>query len=199
VTSTPLQEDRVRAARAITDGLEPRNVILTVSLLIGAAQDNMLAGPAWAAHAIVFAALIPMAYIKYGIRSGLWGDRHVKQRERRLRLIPVIMASVGAGLAIMLLFGAPRQMTALVVAMLAAITAILPITAFWKISVHTATASGAIAVLAVGVSAWWLAAFPIVAVIGWSRVALRDHTIGQVVAGTALGTIVASGVFGLLT
>jgi membrane-associated phospholipid phosphatase len=198
VTSLPLQDDRHRAARAVTDGLEPKNVILAVSLLFGAAQDNVLAGLAWAAHAVVFAALIPTAYIKYGIRSGLWGDRHVHQRERRMLLIPVIMASVATGIAAMLLLGAPRQMIALVVAMLATISAILPITAFWKISVHTSAASGAVAVLAVGVSAWCWAAFPLVAVIGWSRVALRDHTPGQVVAGAALGAPVAGAAFAFL-
>jgi membrane-associated phospholipid phosphatase len=98
----------------------------------------------------------------------------------------------------MLLLGAPRQMIALVVAMLATISAILPITAFWKISVHTSAASGAVAVLAVGVSAWCWAAFPLVAVIGWSRVALRDHTPGQVVAGAALGAPVAGAAFAFL-
>lgn len=187
-----------RTARAVTDGLEPKNVILAVCLVLGAAQDDMLVGLAWALHAIVFAAVIPVAYIKYGIRSGRWQDRHVGQRERRLHLIPVIMASLGVAIAAMVFFDAPAQMTALVVAMLATLGAILPVTAFWKISVHTSVAAGAIAILAVGASHWWAAAAPLVALIGWSRVALRDHTVGQVVAGTALGALVAGGIFGWL-
>jgi membrane-associated phospholipid phosphatase len=197
VTTIPATENR--AARAATDGMEPKNVILAVCLVLGAAQDDTLAGLAWALHAIVFAAVIPMAYIKYGIRSGRWQDRHVGQRDRRMHLIPVIMGSVGIGITAMLLLDAPAQMTALVVAMLATLGAILPVTAFWKISVHTSVSAGAIAILAVGVSPWWAAAFPLVAVIGWSRVALRDHTLGQVVAGTVLGTLVAGGVFAWLT
>lgn len=188
-----------RAARAVTDGLEPKNVILAVCLVLGAAQDDMLVGLAWAVHAIVFAAVIPMAYIKYGIRSGRWQDRHVGQRERRLHLIPVIMASVGVAIAAMVFLDAPAQMTALVVAMLATLGAILPVTAFWKISVHTSVSAGAIAMLAVGVSAWWAVLAPLVAVIGWSRVVLRDHTLGQVVAGAVLGAFVAGGAFAWLS
>ncbi|MFI1563907.1 phosphatase PAP2 family protein [Streptomyces sp. NPDC020490] len=193
MTTIPATENRT--ARAVTDGLEPKNVILAVCLVLGAAQNDMLVGLAWAVHAIVFAAVIPMAYIKYGIRSGRWQDRHVGQRERRLHLIPVIMASVGIAIAAMVIWDAPAQMTALVVAMLATLGAILPVTAFWKISVHTSVAAGAIAILAVGVSPVWALAFPLVALIGWSRVALRDHTFGQVVAGTVLGALVAGAVF----
>jgi membrane-associated phospholipid phosphatase len=193
VTTIPAVENR--AARAVTDGLEPKNVILALCLTLGAAQDNMLVGLAWAVHAVVFAAVIPMAYIKYGIRSGRWQDRHVGQRERRLHLLPVIIASVGIAVAAMQFLDAPAQMTALVVAMLATLGAILPVTAFWKISVHTSVSAGALAILAVGVSPWWAAASPLVVLIGWSRVALRDHTLGQVMAGTVLGAVVAGGVF----
>lgn len=196
-TTIPAVENRT--ARAVTDGLEPKNVILAVCLLLGAAQDSMLTGLAWAAHAIVFAAVIPVAYIKYGIRVGRWADRHVGQRERRMHLIPVIMASVGIAITAMVLLDAPRQMTALVVAMLATLGAILPVTAFWKISVHTSVSAGAVAILAAGISPWWAAAFPLVVLIGWSRVALRDHTLSQVAAGTALGALVASAVFIWLT
>lgn len=190
---------RHRAARAVTDGLEPKNVILAVCLVVGAAQDDMLAGLAWALHVIVFAAVLPMAYIKYGIRVGRWQDRHVGQRERRLHLIPVIMASVGIALTAMVLLDAPAQMTALVVAMLATLLAILAVTTVWKISVHTSVAAGALAMPAIGLSPWWAAACPLIALIAWSRVALRDHTLGQVLAGTALGTVVAGTVFTYLT
>ncbi|MFD5702825.1 hypothetical protein [Streptomyces lasiicapitis] len=86
----------------MADGLDPKNVIIAVSLLTGFAQPDPLTGLAWAGEAIVFAALIPITYIKYGIKSGKWADRHVGNRRRRLLLIPVIMASVGAGIAGML-------------------------------------------------------------------------------------------------
>ncbi|WP_257004191.1 hypothetical protein [Streptomyces sp. SA15] len=195
-TASPSTENAL--ARRITDGMEPRNVIVLVSLGVGLAQHKPLAGLAWALEAIVFAAVIPMAYIKYGMRRGMWADRHIGQRQRRMLLIPVIMASVATGIGLMIWFDAPKAMVALVVAMLATLAVLLPVTAFWKISVHTAVAGGALAMLAL---AWgplvWIA-YPIVAVIAWSRISLRDHTLGQTLAGAAAGTVTAGLVFAAL-
>ncbi|MFN1193280.1 hypothetical protein ACK03K_34015 [[Kitasatospora] papulosa] len=190
-----------RAARLITDGMEPRNVIILVSLGVGLAQNNPLTGALWALEAIVFAAAIPMAYIKWGMRTGMWADRHIGQVQRRKFLIPVIMASVAAGIGGMLIFDAPRAMLALVLAMLATLAVLLVPTALWKwkISVHTAVAGGALAMLALtwGPLVW--AAYPAVAVIAWSRISLRDHTLAQTIAGAAAGTTTAGLVFAVLT
>ncbi|MCD9903211.1 hypothetical protein LUR56_31160 [Streptomyces sp. MT29] len=136
-----------------------------------------------------------MAYIKYGMRKGMWADRHVGQRQRRLLLIPVIMASVATGIGGMLWLNAPDQMLALVAAMLATLAVLLPITALWKISVHTAVAAGALAILAAtyGPALW--AAAPLIAAIAWSRIELRDHTLAQTIAGAAAGAATAALVF----
>ncbi|MFD7501552.1 hypothetical protein [Streptomyces sp. NPDC059850] len=194
-----LQENR--AARLITDGMEPRNVIILVSCGVGLAQGSPLTGLLWALEAILFAAAIPMAYIKYGMRTGMWADRHIGQVQRRKLLIPVIMGSVATGIGGMFVFDAPRAMIALVVAMLATLAVLLAPTAVWKwkISVHTAVAGGALAMLALtwGPLVW--CAYPLVAVIAWSRISLRDHTLAQTIAGAAAGTITAGLVFAAIT
>ncbi|MFD5887283.1 hypothetical protein ACFWHQ_15100 [Streptomyces sp. NPDC060334] len=186
------------AARRITNGLDPKFTILAVCLIMGTAQSNHWTGLGWAVHVIVFAALIPTLYIRYGVNTGKWDDRYVGQRERRVRLIPVIMASVAAGITLMIIMDAPQEMLALIVAMLVTLAAILPITKFWKISVHTAVASGALAMLIIGLSPWWALGYILLPVIAWSRVTLRDHTWGQVTAGTGLGAMVAGATFALL-
>ncbi|WP_243869531.1 hypothetical protein [Streptomyces liangshanensis] len=190
-----------RAARLVTEGMEPRNVIILVSLGVGLAQHDALAGVLWAVEAIVFAAVIPMAYIKYGMRTGKWADRHVGQVQRRKLLIPVIMASVATGIAGMLVFHAPRAMVALVFAMLATLAVLQVPTAVWtwKISVHTAVAGGALAILALTWNPYVWFASPLVAVIAWSRISLRDHTLAQTLAGAAAGIISAGLVFAALT
>ncbi|MEU2831857.1 phosphatase PAP2 family protein [Streptomyces lavendulae] len=42
---------------------------------------------------------------------------------------------------------------------------------------------------------WILAGYVLLALVGWSRVRLRDHTPAQATAGTALGAAVAGPVF----
>nr|WP_241265466.1 hypothetical protein [Streptomyces boncukensis] len=189
------ESGKTTAARRITDWLDPKNVIIAVSVLTGLAQDNALTGLAWSLEAVLFAAVIPIVYITYGIRKGQWADRHVGQRQRRLLLIPVIMTSVGAGIGGMLWLDAPRPMLALVAAMLATLAVLLPVTAFWKISVHCAVSAGAVAMLAITYGALvWLAVLVVVA-IAWSRVELRAHTLAQTMAGALAGAVVAGLVF----
>ncbi|MCQ4043231.1 hypothetical protein ACFOSC_20275 [Streptantibioticus rubrisoli] len=193
---TLLTETESRPARLVTDGLEPKNWIIAVSLLIGWHADR-LAGVGWGVFAAVFAGGIPTLWIKFGQRKGYWGDRHARRRQDRLILIPGVVVSVVLGIALMALLGAPREMLALVAAMLTTLLAILAITTVWKISVHTAVSAGSVIMLALAYGPWLLALFALVPVIGWSRVALRDHTLAQVTAGTALGATVAGVVFGV--
>ncbi|MFF1870876.1 phosphatase PAP2 family protein [Streptomyces sp. CB03911] len=177
-------------ARRVTDGVEPKNVIIAVLPLVGVLRYGWT-GLGWALFAALFAAVIPTWFIRRGMRKGQWEDRHVGRRQRRLVVIPFIMLSVLTSFAVMLWTGAPTDMTAMVLAMFAALVPIMVITVWWKISIHTAVASGAVACLAIALGPWWLVLYPLVVVIGWSRVVLRDHTRAQTVAGALVGALSA--------
>ncbi|WP_329498600.1 hypothetical protein [Kitasatospora herbaricolor] len=177
-------------ARRVTDGVEPKNVIIAVLPLVGVLRYGWT-GLGWALFAALFAAVIPTWFIRRGMRKGQWEDRHVGRRQRRLVVIPFIMLSVLTSFAVMLWTGAPSDMTAMVLAMFAALVPIMVITVWWKVSVHTAVASGAVVCLAVALGPWWLLLYPLVVVIGWSRVVLRDHTRAQTVVGALVGALSA--------
>ena len=185
----PVPDLRSRWARRITDNADPKNVILVVVPVLSVVKDGLL-GLAWAAFAVVFAAVIPTLFIR---KRG--GDRHVGDRRRRVLVIPFIMTSVLVCLAVMVLAHAPRDLVAMVVAMFATLVPILVITAWWKVSVHTAVSGGAVAILALVLGVWWLLGYLLVAVIAWSRVVLRDHTLAQTLVGTAVGTLTAGATF----
>jgi membrane-associated phospholipid phosphatase len=108
------------------------------------------------------------------------------------------IASFLAGLAILVALEAPRQLVALVVAMLAGLAATLVVTLWWKLSMHVAAVSGTVAILALTFGPALTMAVPLVAVVAWSRVRLGDHTAAQTVAGAALGGLVGSTVFIML-
>ncbi|MBY8842040.1 hypothetical protein [Streptomyces sp. SP2-10] len=82
--------------------------------------------------------------------------------------------------------------------MLATLAALALVTLAWKISVHQAVSAGAVIMLAQTYGSWALCGYALVAVVGWSRIELRDHTTGQVIAGTILGSAVAAVVFAAL-
>ncbi|MER6913917.1 phosphatase PAP2 family protein [Streptomyces sp. NPDC000594] len=198
-----------RAARLITDGLDPKTWIIADTLLIGWHADGVT-GIGWGLLGCLFAAVIPVLFIKYGIRRGRWADRHLGQKRQRIAVMIFILSSVAIGIGLMAAFGAPRTMIALIAAMLATLAVLLAVTAgsgeqeessrTWKrkISVHAAVASGSVAMLALAYGPWALLAYGLVALVGWSRVELKDHTVGQVLAGTATGAATAGSVFWLL-
>ncbi|MFJ2175955.1 phosphatase PAP2 family protein [Streptomyces sp. NPDC087851] len=192
--TTDIQPAESALARRITDWLEPKNWIIAVTLLIGWHTAQWV-GMAWGAVGALFAAVIPITFIKYGMRKGHWGDRHVGAKPARLIVMAVILLSVTAGILLMIIAGAPRTMTALIASMLITLAILALITVAWKISVHQAVSAGACAMLVQTYGAWMALGFLLVLIVGWSRIELRDHTRNQVVAGTVLGTTVAAAVF----
>ncbi|MCP3819673.1 hypothetical protein NLX86_16675 [Streptomyces sp. A3M-1-3] len=186
-----------RAARLVTDGLEPKNWIIALTLLVGWQVDG-LAGIGWGLFGATFAAVIPVLFIKFGIRRGTWADRHLGVKQQRLVVMVFIIASVLTGTLLMTLLGAPLAMVALIAAMVTTLVVLMVITTAWKVSVHAAVSSGSVIILALTYGPWLLALYPVVALVGWSRIALKDHTPAQVVAGTALGALVAGLTFALL-
>lgn len=197
MTATLTQPTGSRSARLITDGLDPKTWIIADTLLIGWHTAGF-SGIGWGLLGCLFAAVIPLAFIKYGIRRGRWADRHVGQRRQRITVMVFIIGSVATGILLMALLGSPRTMIALIAAMLVTLAALLAVTPVWKISVHAAVSSGSVAMLALTYGPWLLLAYPLVALVGWSRVELKDHTLAQVLAGTAVGAAVAATTFALV-
>lgn len=185
-----------RPARRITDWLEPKNWIIAVTLLVGWHTAGWT-GVGWGVVGAFFAAIVPLAFIKYGLRKGYVGDRHVGARPARLVVMGLALLSVAAGIVLMAAADAPRTMIALIVTMLVSLTILVLITFAWKISVHQAVSAGACAILIQTYGPWMALGFFLVVIVGWSRIELRDHTRNQVIAGTILGTVLAAAVFQL--
>jgi membrane-associated phospholipid phosphatase len=92
-------------------------------------------------------------------------------------------------------FEAPRQLVALVIAMLTGLTVTAVITNYWKISLHTAVTAGTATILTIVYGPVALAGWAVVTATGWSRIHLREHTPAQVIAGGIVGAVVAAAVF----
>ena len=186
-----VRQERRSAASLVTYLLEPKNwLIVTVTLIGGHAGG--LAGAGWGLLAAFFVAVLPTAFIDYGIRRGRWDDRNVGARRPRLVVLAFITASVATGLILLLVLGAPRILTGYLAFMLASVAALAGITLVWKISIHCAVASGSVAILAFTYGPLVLGGYLLVGLLGWSRVTLGDHTTAQAVAGTVLGAVAAA-------
>jgi len=140
----------------------------------------------WAGFYMVLSILVPLGYVVWLLRRGRITDLDVQLREQRAR--PMIVTIVCTALTgfVLALGHAPNPMIVVTGLFCLQMVTILVITLRWKISMHTATAAGVAALITplVGTLLPLLIGVPI---ISWSRVRLRRHTLGQAVAGVALG------------
>lgn len=186
----PPQTQSARIAKLVTDILSPAVLVAGVLLAV-AWNSSPNAGQAlkWGLIAAASASLLPITYIVRGVRRGQWTDTHVSVREQRTLPLLVCLFSTAAGTACLALAGAPRELLALIASMVAALAVAAPITllAHWKISIHALVAAGTAIALTVLISPYFVAAWPVAVLVGWSRIRLQDHTLAQVLAGAATG------------
>jgi membrane-associated phospholipid phosphatase len=178
------------AAEWVSYLLEPKNWIIATTVAVGWHAAG-LRGLAWGAVAAVFAGVLPTLFIDRGIRDGRWADRNVGAKRPRLIVLAFIIASVAVGLVLMVGLGAPTELSGYFGCMLGSIAVLAAITTVWKISIHCAVASGSVTILALLFGPWLVPAYLLVALTGWSRVAVKDHTTAQVIAGSVLGAVAA--------
>jgi membrane-associated phospholipid phosphatase len=189
---------RLRVARLVGELLSPPPILAVLALVV--AWDS---GPTpamailWGAVAALFASVLPYALILRGVRRGRLTDRNISLREQRVRFGVVAIASILTGLAVLVAFDAPAALVALLASIAVGVACGWMITLWWKISVHAAIAAGAATVLLIVLGPALLVAWPLVALIAWSRVQVGDHTPAQVLAGIALGIVVNATIFPL--
>lgn len=190
---------RQRLARLVTELLAPAPTVAMLLVVVAwhsaAAASEALQ---WALLSVLFAALLPFLYILRGVRRKRLTDIHVYRREQRPRVLSIGIGSVIVGFALLTVLGAPRDLIALVGAMAVGLATSTLVTLFWKVSVHTAVNSGAVTILVLVFGEGLLIVTPLVALVGWARVEVEDHSPAQVVVGAALGAAVAAGIFPLL-
>jgi membrane-associated phospholipid phosphatase len=190
---------RLRVARLVGELLSPPPILVALALVVAwDSSPTPAVAVAWGAVAALFAGVLPYALILRGVRRGRLSDRNISLREQRVRFGGVAIASLLLGLAVLAAFDAPAEMVALLASIAVGVACGWVITLWWKISVHAAIAAGAATVLTLVFGPALLAAWPLVALIAWSRVQVGDHTPAQVLAGVALGVVVNATIFPLL-
>jgi len=190
---------RQRLARVVTDVFAPLPTGGVLLIVIAAHSPPTAAEPVRAGlMAAFFDSVVPVLYIIRGVRRKRLSDHHVGIRQQRPVVLLVAIVSVLAGLGVLRAMSAPRELMALVGAMVAGLVASLLVTLFWKISVHAAVTAGAVVIVVLVFGPLLLILAALVVLVCWSRLELGDHTAPQVVVGSAVGGVIAAVVFTLL-
>ncbi|PPG79784.1 MULTISPECIES: phosphatase PAP2 family protein [unclassified Rathayibacter] len=188
-------------ARLATEAFSPAVLAVLVPVVVGArVADPPLLGVAWGALAALFVGVVPYLVIRLLMRTGrIHGDHHVPDRRERALPIALALVSIAAGLVLLAVLGAPAAVTTFGVVTVAVVLAVGVVNLVWKLSGHAAVvATCAVVVLIAYGPLSLLISVPIVLWVLWSRVRLGAHTAAQVLAGAAVGTVLAGTVWSLL-
>jgi membrane-associated phospholipid phosphatase len=167
--------------------------LLTLGVLTYYAPGGSIAEASWwAAVAFVLTALPVSLLVFVQVRRGEWTDTDVSVRRQRYLLYPYGVACMLAAFIAFLALGAPgiAARAALGAAAANAVNGLINLK--YKVSAHAATAAlcAALLWLATPVEVryiWGGGAAGAALLVGWSRVALERHTIGQVILGWLVG------------
>lgn len=182
-----------RVAVLVTNVTSPTLLLALLYPVVGALVAGW-AGVAWSLLGMLFTVLIPAAVVHAGVRSGRYTDHHLREREQRAVPLGLAALSVALGAAVLAVAGAPAGVVVLQVAVLATMLVATGITLVWKISFHVAVVTASAMALTAAGGGWWALSWLAVPVVGLARLALRAHTVAQVVAGLVVG----AGVSGLV-
>jgi membrane-associated phospholipid phosphatase len=187
---------RQRIARLTSSLFNPFLVcFVTIILLVWHTTDSLASALKWAAIALVFSVLPVFTFVVYQVRRKKLESIFPEGQGQRkmIYILASVLAAIGCG--VMWYFNAPRLLAVSFIAGLLAVVIFMIINFYWKISLHTAfiSATAVVLTLVFGIRvAWVLVLLPL---IGWSRLALKMHTLMQVTAGAVLAAGIVAGMF----
>src|SRR5690349_13915071 len=116
------QRPLARLARLITEVLAPQILVALLPLVVAwHAAETWAEAVTTGLIAASSTSLLPMAYILYQVRRRRLSDKHVVVHPQRREPMLVILASSIVGTGVLFLIGAPRELLALMAALVAAL------------------------------------------------------------------------------
>lgn len=180
---------RERWALRVSHVLSPP-AVGTAGLLAVAARTNTPEAWAWSLADIALAVVLPLVFVVWLVQTGRVSGIELQHRHERAwpYRVAILSATLTAGASFV--FDAPRELTILLCALAVQTLVLSAVTAWWKISLHTAAIAG------IAVVAWHIAgaAGPgiaaLVPLVAWARITLGRHTLSQTIAGALVGGLI---------
>lgn len=176
-----------RTASVISEVFGPAVLLLVCTLEIGLRGGAVLA----TVIAAMSMAILPYFATILLARRGKVSDRFIANRRQRTPILLGTLAVYAVGIALLFAVGAPTALRNLALVGVGGLIVVTVITAWWKISVHATIATFFAGVQLVIFGPVGAVAVVVPAVTIWARRRLRVHTVAQLVAGAALGAVLA--------
>ncbi len=181
------QTPQVRVARFVSNLLSPLVVSLPFIFFVALYHaQSLLTASLYALVILLFLSFGPMIYILVGVRRGTFTDPDVSMRSQRVGPFLFGISSALIGLGTLFFTHGPKNLQTLLLITVVSGCVMMIVTLWWKISIHASSLAAAATMLTVLYGTVVLPLFLLLIAVCWSRVVLRRHTLGQVIAGSIL-------------
>jgi len=156
---------------------------------------DLTEGLKWITYVSPFLIFIPLIFFAISFKLGWVSDIDLSDRRQRPVYLIVFIAGLLIASAILYFLHVPLKFFVYTFSGLVMTVVTTFITLFWKISFHTAVATSVVTAIVILGGARYIPLFLLIPIIGWARVTLKKHTLGQVVGGFLVALIVTEAVF----
>lgn len=151
--------------------------------------DNKIEAINWAFLCLLFGTVIPYLYICFLYKKKEINDMHISEKENRIK--PLVVACISYIICFIILYvlDGPLFLKPIFAASIVSTVILAIITYFWKISLHTSWITFMVITFNILFGRWMLLMIPLIPVIGWARVRIKEHTMNQVILGVGISTV----------
>ncbi|MFC1967900.1 phosphatase PAP2 family protein [Chloroflexota bacterium] len=183
----PSSEIRKQVANLTSNVLSPSLIGLSLILVVSfEATDSLFDATRWALILTAINVLPAFLFAVYLARHDRLDSVFAIARESRTQLYALGVILSGASCVILLSLKAPLILSASFVATFAVNIIFMCVNLWWKISLHTAFITAAVAILFILYGFVAIASMVLVPLVAWSRVELEHHSPAQVITGGLL-------------
>ncbi len=180
-----------KLARRVTDATSPVILAIPTFIILAIFDQNRL-GPTYnpglsLGLALLFGVILPIVMVLALVSLQKIGSLHIPVRQERY--LPYLLAILiyGVGTLVLDLSVGICMITALMGCYTINAVIIMIINFWWKISAHLTGVGGPLAALTLVIGWWVVPLFSLFVIVGWARLYLKAHTLGQVIAGGFFG------------
>ena len=180
----------------ISDGLNPLVIgLIILALLSFDASPTTAEALKWFFLVVAMCFVPILGIAMYLVKTGRMDALFSNRRHQRHRIYVIGLFFNVMAMLTLSWMDAPAPLVAALVSGLVSVVSFAVINLWWKISVHASIASALVVILHLLYGWWALPSLVIVPMMGWSRIKLAQHTLGQVAAGSALSAVIVIAVF----
>ncbi len=162
-------------------------IFLIVCLM---AVDNKIEAINWAFLCFLFGTVVPYLYIWFLYKKKKINDMHISEKEDRIKPLVVSCISYIIFFIILYVLEGPLFLKSIFAVIIVSTIILTIVTYFWKICLQASGITFMVITFNILFGKWMLLMIPLIPLIGWARVRIKKHTVGQVILGAGITAII---------